>query len=441
MNFALFLVLNAVLLIRPEELYPEIAGLRLYLIVIVLCTVTSLPSLLDQLSLRTFKSFPLLVFLLGYIVLCTISVLPLSGFSDVDDLAYRCFKNGLYFLLFLANVTSVGRFKALLAAFVVIISLSALLSVLQYHGYTSFQALEPYREGSIDPSTGELNGFVRLKGSGMCSDPNDFCQMLLLGSMCCLAHAALSRNWFFSALWLAPIGLLGYAVTLTHSRGGLLAILSAIAGLVFVRLQRRTRWLLAPLVVIAGLAMVGGRQGNLGLDDSSDTSQLRIQMWAESLGDYFQKPVYWLTGLGNGYLVEEHGMVAHNSFIQAYVETGFIGGTFFLCLVTMPLLVIDQLRNPVFDGSPSGSTLEIWRLRGFVFGTLLGFAVACFSLSRNMVETSYLFMGLGACYLVLAKGSSPAWFTLDRRFLKRSALFGVLGLVGLKFFTQFMASY
>ena len=43
MKFALFLLLNAVLLLRPEELFPEIAGLRLYLLVIVPCTLLSLP--------------------------------------------------------------------------------------------------------------------------------------------------------------------------------------------------------------------------------------------------------------------------------------------------------------------------------------------------------------------------------------------------------------
>ena len=46
MNFAFFVLLNAVLLIRPEELVPDIAGLRLYLIALVLCTLTTLPRLL-----------------------------------------------------------------------------------------------------------------------------------------------------------------------------------------------------------------------------------------------------------------------------------------------------------------------------------------------------------------------------------------------------------
>ena len=42
MKFGLFVVLNALMLIRPEELFPEITGLRLYLIVIALCAL--LPS-------------------------------------------------------------------------------------------------------------------------------------------------------------------------------------------------------------------------------------------------------------------------------------------------------------------------------------------------------------------------------------------------------------
>src|SRR5207302_81154 len=46
MSFALFIVLNAVLLIRPEDLLPEIAGTRLYLIVIALNVIVALPDLI-----------------------------------------------------------------------------------------------------------------------------------------------------------------------------------------------------------------------------------------------------------------------------------------------------------------------------------------------------------------------------------------------------------
>ena len=49
MDFALFIVLNAVLLIRPEDFFPELAGLRLYLVTISLNVLVALPKILRQL--------------------------------------------------------------------------------------------------------------------------------------------------------------------------------------------------------------------------------------------------------------------------------------------------------------------------------------------------------------------------------------------------------
>ena len=61
MNFLLFLLLNAILLIRPEELFPDIAGLRLYLIAVVLCTALSLQRLQELLSLESLRNRPVAV--------------------------------------------------------------------------------------------------------------------------------------------------------------------------------------------------------------------------------------------------------------------------------------------------------------------------------------------------------------------------------------------
>jgi O-antigen ligase len=437
MNFALFLLLNAVLLIRPEELFPEIAGIRLYLIVIVLCIVASLPALVEKLRPASLGAFPLSAFLVGYLLLMTFAVVPHGRSDEVGDLGYQCLKNGLYFFLFLATVDSVRRFEIFLGTLVVLIGLTTTLAVMQYHGYSDFQALEPYREGRVDPETGEFVGLVRLKGSGMFADPNDFCQMLLLGSMCCLARASLARG-LARVWWVAPIGLFAYATVLTQSRGGLLGILAGVAALVYLRLGRTAGSLLAPPIVIAGVALAGGRQADLDLG-SEGTGQDRMQLWAEAISLLAQKPLCLLTGIGTGGIADECGLVAHNSFVQAYVETGLIGGALFLCLVLVPPLVILRLRQPCADEPLSRH--DHYRFRSFVFAMLVGFAVGCYSLTRNSAETTYLFLGLGAGYVSLAGDRSPAWLVLDQRFLKLCAAIGVAGLVFLKFFTQLMVRY
>jgi len=271
----------------------------------------------------------------------------------------------------------------------------------------------------------------------MFKDPNDMCQVLLLGIVCCLARASLARGWAFSILWLLPIGLFSYAVLLTHSRGGLLGILAAIAGIVYLRVGRRAGLLLAPAVIALGIIAAGGRQAQLSVG-ANDTSHERMQVWAEALGIYFQRPFYFLTGIGTGAIEDELGLVAHNSFVQAFIETGIIGGSLFSCLVVVPLLAIARLSPP--NAKATADAREIWQLRSYIFGLLLGFAIGCFSLTRNTAETSYVFIGIGACYLGLARKLCPPWLVLDYRFFKFILGIGVLLLVLLKFFTQFMTN-
>jgi putative inorganic carbon (hco3(-)) transporter len=440
MNFVFFVLLNIVLFLRPEELFPSIQGLRLYLAMLSLCTLVNLPGIVELLRPAAWRMHPLTPFFLAYLVLVTFSSVLVRGLGEIEPIGSLAFKNGLYFFLFLATVDTIRRFKAILGWLVAIIALTITLSVLQYHGYTDFKALEPYHEGGVDYETGEFIGSVRLRASGLFSDPNDICQILMLGSICCLARAAIARGWVLRALWLLPIGLFAYATTLTHSRGGLLAVLAGVGGIIFIRTGPRTGLLLAPLVVIGGVLAAGGRQANYEMD-ANDTSQHRIHLWAESFIMLFQKPLYLLTGLGSGAIADELGLVAHNSYVQAYVETGLIGGTLFASLVLMPLIVIYCLRQFPLPKSNSDERRDILQLRCYVFGILGGFACMCFSLTRNMTETSYVFLGLGAGYVSLAREMYPSWFKLDSTFLKWIAALGVIVLAFFKLFTQVMAKY
>jgi O-antigen ligase len=296
------------------------------------------------------------------------------------------------------------------------------------------------REGRFDLETGEFIGSIRLRATGIFSDPNDICQLLMLGSLCCLARAELARGWVLSALWLVPIGLFAYASILTHSRGGLLCILAGLAGMVFIRLGPRTGLFLAPLVVLAGVLAAGGRQANYDMG-AGDTSQGRIHFWAESYIILFQRPLCLLTGLGTGTIADEVGMVAHNSYVQAFVETGLIGGSLFSSLICIPLLAIYNLQRPPVPELNSQDNYELFQLRGHVFGILGGFATACFSLTRNGAETTYVFLGLGIGYLALARDMCPSWYKLDSSLIKRTAIVGVIVFVFLKLFIQFVAKY
>src|SRR4051794_14499710 len=61
----LVLVMNGLLVIRPEEFYAQISGLRAYLLAIVACLLWFSASILHELSWARLSRNPLLVLLIG----------------------------------------------------------------------------------------------------------------------------------------------------------------------------------------------------------------------------------------------------------------------------------------------------------------------------------------------------------------------------------------
>jgi O-Antigen ligase len=433
MDFALFVVLNAVLLIRPEELYPEIAGLRLYLIVITICLFVALPKILRQFSLDELKQRPITVCVLGLLGAATLSQLARGHLDVVEEFIPEFAKVIAYYLLLVAVIDSPRRFKWFLGFQVAFICVVATLGVLQHHEVIDFEALKPYLQRGVEKDTGEYVESFRMRSTGIFNDPNDLCLILVFGSICCLYQATSLRNRALQVLWLLPIGLFFYALILTQSRGGLLGLLAAVTALCYAKFGwKRT----LPLVLLGAPALVlaiGGRQSDINLD-GADTGHARIMLWAEGFGLMFSSPNFILTGIGVMQLAEETGLVAHNSFVHAYVEMGVIGGTLFLgAFVTamLTLLYWPKIKKPRVPP-------ELAAAWPFVIAIVAGYSAGVFSLSRNYTVTTYMCLGIATAFLALTvPQSAPIRYRVSQPWAKSMALVGIAGLVFLKFFTQF----
>ena len=325
MTFWLFQLLNAVLLLRPENMFPGLSGLRLYLVLSVLCLVGAAPRVFALLTPRSLTDRPIVVCVLGLFAAVVLSLLARAWLMRAVDDGAEFAKVVAYFLLFVALVDNVDRIRAVLGWIVVFVAALAALGLLQYHGAIDWPTLRPVEQAVYDDETGELiDQFPRLRSMGIFNDPNDLCLILTTGTLAALALAATTHG-LVRVLWLVPVGLFGYALMLTHSRGGLIGLAAGLGILAVARLGIRLGLPLAILAVLALLAVFAGRQTDFSLDDS-DTGQARLQLWAEGLGLMWRNPV---TGVGVHEYLEEVGKQAHNSFVQAFVETGLIGGTFF----------------------------------------------------------------------------------------------------------------
>jgi O-antigen ligase len=242
----------------------------------------------------------------------------------------------------------------------------------------------------------------RLQGPGIFNDPNDFSLILVTGILFGLDRTFDKRNGKRRVFWLAPIGLLGYALMLTHSRGGLLSLLAGGAVLLVSRFGWK-RFMLAAVVMLPVVGYVfGGRQTSINLDDNEDTALGRVQLWKECLVIFHQWPIF---GVGCGNLADEAGLVAHSSYIHAFAELGAVGGTLFVGAVYFPMMIIRKSRKYKYLVSPQGSDVLAWR--PCMLAILAGYATGMFSLSRPYAFPTYLMLGIAGAYCNLLVGRFP----------------------------------
>lgn len=400
MRFLLFVTLIALLFLRPQELLPALSGLPLYEVVILAALAASALALLGQLSPNSLKSRPTTVCVLGVFVAVVLSHLTNFLVEEAATWGFRFFKVVALYLLLVATVHTTRQLRRLLLCLAGLILALSVVAVLQYHGLIATPEIETYQQRRIDPETGEFTVLPRLCGPGIFHDPNDLCVILALGVLISLYWLGEPRWGYARWAWLVPLGLFGYAIVLTHSRGGLLALMAGLITLVYSRFSGWRSTALTLVLVPALLVGLAGRATELDLGDRNNTAQSRIHHWSDGLVLFKEFPLF---GIGAGQYGPQVGAVAHNSYVEAFTELGFFGGVFFLGVFAYCLWALRRA------GRVRGRSLDpaLKRLRPYLLAMLVAFSVGLLSLSRNFNPPTYLLLGLITVYLRLVEGSCP----------------------------------
>jgi O-antigen ligase len=179
---------------------------------------------------------------------------------------------------------------------------------------------------------GRLEGVI----SGMYGNSNDFALLIDISVPLCLAFAFTTKSSLEKLLWTFGILAMIYAVFLTASRGGALALL--VAGLVClwqlgVKGRRFYLFLVLPIVVIVMWLYSGNalRQrfsqtsvdpaNNNSRTEASESAEGRKELLFRSLKVSAQHPLFGI-GPGNFAVVSGNWHVAHNSYTQMSAEGG-----------------------------------------------------------------------------------------------------------------------
>jgi len=412
----LLVLLTAVMLIRPGEVFPDLEGLPIYYWVILVNIVFNFDKILAQLSSRVLLTRPMLCSVFGILFARIMSHLTSMRTFEARAALEDFSKIIIFYLIYTGVVVNKSRILTMIKCIAVFSVIEVAMAVADYQGYYDFPAINAVTETFTDPQTGIPTVYARMCGTGLFEDPNDLCMLITVGSSSCLYLMTRKATSFF---WCLPLGFLIYAITLTHSRGGLLSLVAATLTIVVARFGWRKMF---PLVILAAPAMLllGGRQGSIST--SEGTGQARIQLW--SLGftalSSEKSPLF---GVGFRRYPEYAGLDAHNSFVQTYVETGIFGGTCFFAIFyysVVNLIRINRHTSGAIDP-------DLVKMQPYLTGIIMGVITSMMSLSRERTVVIYLFTGLIECYFLSVSAQVPGFIPgLDRaqfnRICKASAI-------------------
>ncbi len=434
MDFLLFLLVNATLFIRPAEIIPDLSTLPIYNVLILSNLVVALPKVMGRVSLQALKTEPITACVIGLLASIFLSHASHINFYNARSASVDFLKVVIYYILLIAVLDMPARLKQFLAALVIYIVILTVLAMLHYYGIVNIPSLEAGIGMDIDPATGELYKVERLCSTGIFQDPNDLSLILVVGAATCIFLAGASPGALPRPYWLAPIGLFVYALTLTYSRGGFLALLVGMLSLFYARFGLRKAALLVVPALPVMFVLFGARQTSISAGEES--AQERLQIWVAGFTMLREAPLF---GVGQGVYPERAGLVAHNSFIHAYGELGLLGGSLFLGAFAYAARTLLALgRRPELIVNP-----DLRRMRPVLLSMIAAYAFGMLTLSRNYIVPTYMLLGIVTAYLGLVARDSPglagpgrpiAW--VGRRLLVRSALLTVAFLIAANAFIR-----
>ncbi|MEO7068157.1 MAG: O-antigen ligase family protein [Rhodanobacter sp.] len=379
--FIFILFYLALTIIRPQDYMPELQGVPILPVTLVLAFLFWLLS-----SKKTFAAPHFL--LLPIFMLALMASQVASGWAGGVIEVLKDFGPVMIAFFVLAAAVAVSQRRVVVTLAV----LTLCTMVLALHGVDQSQ----YGVGWT--GIGMVEG-GRIQYVGIFEDPNDL--GLLFATVLPMACYLSSRGGFLGRIfWLAGAALLLYGVYLTNSRGALIAVL-VVAG---VYTWYRRGIVTAGVLSVAGLLVMkvlSSRMQELDADESSAAG--RVDAWYEGLHMFFSHPLF---GVGSGNFTDYNYLTAHNSFVLVLAETGLFGFITWLAFVGYSFWMMVKLLRMPPQQDADGNTGE-WAAERKLAMTLLlslcGLFTSAFFLSRSYSVVMYLMIAVVVGYYVGAR--------------------------------------
>lgn len=368
--------------IRPEETFPSLAGMRLTLAISVVTLIGVYLQIV--VNRERFVRSRVNLLLAGFTSWVVVSVL---GRSDVSETVEIIVKAVIMVPLALNLIRTRDTYRGLVTALICFTAYLAIYSIYLYFTGGAFQ------RGEFDQS----------KATGIFGDPNDLSASIIPGVALSLTRARQTSPLGRAVYW-ALCGAMIWAIYLTNSRGGMLALLVLASAYIF-SFQRNKFLALALASVVAVGILVGGPGRMSQLDTGEASANSRFWFWSNAVSELARDP---LRGVGHNLFAEVNGgKVAHNTFVQCFVEVGLPG---YFCWIGC--LYYCFRRRPRGDQAEEPTEQDRTELLGARLA-LVGYLAACFWITRTTVPITYLILSLPLACMV-ACGGKPLLFSLTR---------------------------
>ncbi|MBI3860374.1 MAG: O-antigen ligase family protein [Planctomycetia bacterium] len=399
MDFALFLLANLTLFVRPGEIIPALEGVPIYNYLMLATLATVLPRVINHFRPEQLAREPITA-----CVLCLVPAVALSHLSHFDTWSARTgvvtfARSVTYYLVLISVVRSTWRLRFFLYSVACFTAMNAVIAILHYYGIIDIPSIRVAQERMIDPATGDPYMIPRLCATGIFGDPNDLSMITVAGILICVLGTEDTKLGIFRIAWTIPLALFFATLLLTKSRGGLLAFVAAGMLLSYLRFGIRKTAIVGALCLPLLAMFAGGRQADLSGGLKGGTGEARIELWSDGLTEMKRSPVF---GIGFNNYNDAVGQVAHNSFVHTFVELGIVGGALFLGTFWFAAISFWKLRQRIKQEGRLTTTAAFRRLHPYLATILCGFAVSMFSLSRAYVEPVYLGLGVANVYFLNA---------------------------------------
>lgn len=306
----LFLTLLYILTayLGPETLWGPISQFHIEVILAFLALVASLPHIQESKILSMPQTFALVGMCVA--VFCSMvmtgwlgSVLP--GVLDFVPSAFS-------FFLVVFNFRTKRHLQLLALTFFFVSAFTI------FRGYTALRAGDFTNPYLMPQGSDGGNIFYRLRGMAFINDPNDFAQVMASLIPCMFffwKKGSLPANILFV---LVPVGWLVFGMYLTHSRGGMIALLAVV-----LFASRRKIGTIPAGIIAAGLFAVTSVVGwSGGRDVSMEAGADRMEAWSTGINLIKTHPIF---GVGFGRFGEYYYITAHNSVMVCAAELGMFG--------------------------------------------------------------------------------------------------------------------